>query len=330
MASPNSTFTEIVSSTLRQHRQEFADNVSNNNALLQRLMTKGRITEVDGGYEIVEPLDYAENSTYQRYSGYDTLNVSVSDVLSAAKYDWKQSAVHISASGLELRNNSGKNQLISLATSRMTNAIRTFKNNMSSDVYSDGTTANQIGGLQSIVSDAGTGTVGGINSSTFSFWASNSQKADDPIQGGGAVTVSKSTMTSLMQPLWLEQSRGNDKVNLIVASNDYYTFYWNGLSDLQRYESNHTEATDGFGSLKFVTADVVFDCGTSFGGGIASSHMYFLNTDYLKLCVHKDANMTEVAEQRAINQDAVIIPIIWQGNMVCSNRKLQGVITASG
>ena len=41
-------------------------------------------------------------------------------------------------------------------------------------------------------------------------------------------------------------------------------------------------------------------------------------------------NMTEVAEQRAINQDAVIIPIIWQGNMVCSNRKLQGVITASG
>ena len=169
MASPNSTFTEIVSSTLRQHRQEFADNVSNNNALLQRLMTKGRITEVDGGYEIVEPLDYAENSTYQRYSGYDTLNVSVSDVLSAAKYDWKQSAVHISASGLELRNNSGKNQLISLATSRMTNAIRTFKNNMSSDVYSDGTTANQIGGLQSIVSDAGTGTVGGINSSTFYY-----------------------------------------------------------------------------------------------------------------------------------------------------------------
>jgi hypothetical protein len=330
MASPNSTFTEIISTTLRQHRQEFADNVSNNNALLQRLMTKGRITEVDGGYEIVEPLDYAENSTYQRYSGYDTLNVSVSDVLSAAKYDWKQSAVHISASGLELRNNSGKNQLISLATSRMTNAIRTFKNNMSSDVYSDGTTANQIGGLQSIVSDAGTGTVGGINSSTFSFWASNSQKADDPIQGGGAVTVSKSTMTSLMQPLWLEQSRGNDKVDLIVASNDYYTFYWNGLSDLQRYESNHTEAVDGFGSLKFVTADVVFDGGTSFGGGIASSHMYFLNTDYLKLCVHKDANMTEVAEQRAINQDAVIIPIIWQGNMVCSNRKLQGVITASG
>jgi hypothetical protein len=328
MASPNSVFTEIVSTTLREHRKSIADNVSNNNALLQRLSRKGRMDVKDGGYEIVEPLDYAENSTYQRYSGFDTLNVSVSDVISAAKYDWKQAAVHVSASGLELRNNSGKNQLISLAKSRMTNAMRTFKNNISSDIYSDGTLANQIGGVQAIVADDGTGTVGGINSSTYGFWANNFQSAADPIQGGGAVTVAKGTMVSLMQPLWLELCRGNDKPDLIMSSNDYFTFYWNSLSDLQRYESNHTNAVDGFQSLKFVTADVVFDGGTSFGGGIPAAHMYFLNTDYLRLCVHKDANMTEVPEQRSINQDAVIIPIIWQGNMVCSNRKLQGVVKA--
>ena len=328
MASPNSVFTEIVSTTLREHRKSIADNVSNNNALLQRLSRKGRMDVKDGGYEIVEPLDYAENSTYQRYSGFDTLNVSVSDVISAAKFDWKQAAVHVSASGLELRNNSGKNQLISLAKSRMTNAMRTFKNNISSDIYSDGTLANQIGGVQAIVADDGTGTVGGINSSTYGFWANNFQSAADPIQGGGAVTVAKGTMVSLMQPLWLELCRGNDKPDLIMSSNDYFTFYWNSLSDLQRYESNHTNAVDGFQSLKFVTADVVFDGGTSFGGGIPAAHMYFLNTDYLRLCVHKDANMTEVPEQRSINQDAVIMPIIWQGNMVCSNRKLQGVVKA--
>ena len=328
MASPNSVFTEIVSTTLREHRKSLADNVSNNNALLQRINRKGRMSVIDGGYEIVEPLDYAENATYQRYSGYDTLNVSVSDVISAAKYDWKQAAVHVSASGLELRNNAGKNQLIGLAKSRMTNAMRTFKNNISSDVYSDGTLANQIGGLQAIITTDGTGTVGGINSSTFAFWANNVQSAAGPIQGGGAVAVSKSTMTSLMQPLWLELCRGNDKPDLIMSSNDYFTFYWNSLSDLQRYESNHTNAVDGFQSLKFVTADVVFDGGTSFGGGIPASTMYFLNTDYLRLCVHKDANMTEVPEQRSINQDAVIIPIIWQGNMVCSNRKLQGTVKA--
>ena len=169
MASPNSTFTEIVTTTLREHRKELADNVSNHNALHMRLNRRGRKRSIDGGYEIVEPLDYAENSTYQRYSGYDTLNVSASDVLSAAKFDWKQSAVHVTASGLELRQNSGKNQLINLSRARLTNAMRTFRNNLSTDFYSDGTAANQVNGLQALVSDLGTGTVGGINSSTFGF-----------------------------------------------------------------------------------------------------------------------------------------------------------------
>ena len=133
MASPNSTFTEIITTSLREHRKELADNVSNHNALLMRINKRGRKRTIDGGYEIVEPLDYAENSTYQRYSGYDVLNVSASDVLSAAKFDWKQSAVHITASGLELRQNAGKNRLINLASSRLKNGMRTadcFQSNL--------------------------------------------------------------------------------------------------------------------------------------------------------------------------------------------------------
>src|SRR3990172_8902069 len=98
MASPNATFTEMVTTTLRNHPTEVADNVSKNNALYNRLKTRGKLRLLSGGYEIVRPLDYAENSTYQRYSGFDTLNVSASDVLSAAKFDWVQSAVHITAS----------------------------------------------------------------------------------------------------------------------------------------------------------------------------------------------------------------------------------------
>ena len=83
MASPNSTFTEIVSTTLRNHPTAVADNVSEHNALWRRLQDKGNIKVVNGGYEIVEPLDYAENSTYQRYSGFEQLNVGASDVISA-------------------------------------------------------------------------------------------------------------------------------------------------------------------------------------------------------------------------------------------------------
>ncbi len=327
MASPNATFTEMVTTTLRQHRKELADNVSNNNALLQRLMSKSRIELLDGGYEIVEPLDYAENATYQRFSGYDILNVSASDVLSAAKYDWKQAAVHVTASGLELRNNAGKNQLIKLVKARITNAMRTAKNSMSQDVYSDGTATNQINGLQALVSDAGTGTVGGIVSGTYTFWKNIVQSAASPLQGGSAITPSKDTIESLMLPLWLECSRGPDVPDIIVSSTDYFTFYEESQTSIKRY-TDANKAQGGFVSLKYKTADVVFDGGTAHGSGIPDSHMYFLNTDYLKMQVHRDANWTEVPEQRAVNQDAVVIPIIWQGNLTTSNRSLQGVLKA--
>lgn len=323
MASPNATFTELVSTTFRNHKKEFADNVSNRNALLTRLMKRGKKRTEDGGLSIVTPLDYAENGTYQRYSGYDTLNVQASDVLSAAEYAWKQIAVHVTASGYELRVNSGDNRIINLAKSRLTNAMRTFKNNFSSDVYSDGTATNQINGLQALIADAGTGTVGGINSSTFTFWQNKVQSAASPIQGGGAITPSATTMESLMLPLYLETSRGDDMVDLIVMDNNYFTFFDNSQTSLKRYssETGSDTAKAGFVSLKYKGADVIYDGGS----GIPSNHAYFINTDYLELVVHRDADMTQIEDQRAVNQDAVVIPIISMLNLSCSNRALQGV-----
>lgn len=325
MASPNSVFTEMVTTTLRNHRKQTADNVTNNNALLRRLNAKGKIERLDGGYEIVEPIEYAENSTYQRYSGYETLNIQASDVLSAAKYEWKQAAVHVTASGLELRNNSGKEALIRLIKKRMRNAFHTAANKMSEDAYSDGTASNQINGLQALVADAGTGTVGGINSSTFTFWQNAVQDANSPLQGGGAITPSASTIQSLMLPLWLEISTSMDAPDMIVCSNDYFTFYEESLSDLKRYGTNDS-ANGGFLSLKYKNADVFYDGGSTHGSGIPDSHMYFLNCEYLGLAVHKDADWEEMSDKTSVNQDAVVVPIIWQGNLTCSNRRRQGVL----
>jgi hypothetical protein len=324
MPSPNSVFTELVSTTFRNHSKEIKDNISKNNALLRRLMSKGKERVEDGGLSITQPLDYASNGTYQRYSGYDVLNISASDVISAAEYAWKQIAINVTASGLELRNNAGRNRIINLVKARTTNAIRTFKNNFSNDVYSDGTASNQINGLQALVSDTGTGTVGGIDSSTFPFWRNVVQSAAAPLQGGGAIVPSATTMESLMLGAWLAVVRGDDMPDLIPCSNDYYTFFEQSQVSLKRYNDGATEGAAGFVSLKYKTADVIFDGGS----GIPNQHMYMLNTDFLEIVVHQDANMTEVPELRSVNQDAVVMPVIWQGNIACSNRSLQAVIKA--
>lgn len=66
MASPNSTFTELVTSTFRKVRSDVKDNLSNRNALLKHIYKRGNYRKEDGGLTIVTALDYAENSTYQR------------------------------------------------------------------------------------------------------------------------------------------------------------------------------------------------------------------------------------------------------------------------
>lgn len=328
MASANATFTELVTTSLRNRSKVLHDNVSKHNALLSRLNQVGNIQRKGGGRTIVMELDYAENSTFQRYSGYDTLNISASDVLSAAEYEWKQAAVNVTSNGRELRINSGKEAMISLVKARVTNAMRTFKNNISQDIYSDGTTANQITGLAAQVANTGIGTVGGINSSTFTFWKNIVQDPASPLQGGGAITASASTIKSLMNPIWLELVRGGDKPDLIVSANNYFQFLWESLQDLQRYGNMDSKAVAGFSSLKFVTADVVHDGGTTAtqSGGILDSTMYFLNTEFIKYVVHVDADMTMLDDHDSINQDAVVKPILWMGNLATSNRSLQGVI----
>lgn len=322
MVSPNSVFTELVTTTLREHPEVMYDNVSNHNALYNRLAKKKNVVKIDGGYEIVEPLEYAENSTYQRYSGYETLNIQASDVLSAAKFDWKYAAVNVTANGGEIRANNGKNKIMDLVKSRINVAKKTFANNLNADLYSAGTadSGKQIGGLQSIVADAGTGTVGGINSTTFDFWQNKVQDPSSPIQGGGSITPSKSTIKSLMNGLWINLVRGADTPDLIIADDTYFLYYEESLQDLQRYASADTGEA-GFDMLKYKNADVVFD-----NADIPDSHMYFLNTDYLKFKVQKDAFMTPMDKKVSTNQDAEVVPLLLQANLCCANRSLQGVI----
>ena len=316
-------FSELVTTTFRNHKKDIADNITKHNALFRKLSDGGKIQLEDGGLSIVQPLEYANNTTYQRYSGYDVLNIGAVDVLSAAEYPWRQVAVNLAVSGLEMRTNSGENRIINFVKSKVKNAQHSFANGLSADLYSDGTAANQINGLQAIVADSGTGTVGGINSSTYAFWQNLVQSAATPLQGGTAITPSATTIESLMLPLWIKLTRGMDMPDIIVMSDDYFTFFEQSQTSLKRYTADQNGQA-GMISMKYKSADVFFDS----SGGIPAAHAYFLNTNYMNLTVHKDANITMLDDVESINQDAMVKTIIWQGNITLANRSLQGVLKA--
>lgn len=64
MATPN--VSEIMTTTLESRTKKLADNVSENNAILNRLNKRGKVKPFSGGRVIYQELDYAENSTYKR------------------------------------------------------------------------------------------------------------------------------------------------------------------------------------------------------------------------------------------------------------------------
>lgn len=323
MASPN--LSEIVTTTLRNRSGKLADNVTKNNALLTRMKEKGSIETADGGRTIVQPLEYAENATYQRYSGYEVLNIQPSDVVTAAEFDWKQASVAVSISGLEGSvQNVGENAIIKLISTRVKNAEKTMMNNLSLDMYSNGTadSGKQIGGLQLLIADtANTGVVGGIDRSQFAFW--RNQVFSAATDGGAA--ASTSNIQSYMNTLYLRTSRGTDHPDLYLADNAYFQLYWQSLQAIQRI-TNDKMAQAGFTNLKFMNSDVVFDGGQ--GGGCPANHMYAINTDYLKYRPHSQRNMVPLENVQSINQDATVKLIVWAGNMTVSNGALQGVLKA--
>ena len=318
MATPSATFTEIVTTTLRSTKKKLVDNVTKNNALLTMMREGGNIkTDAGGGYEIQVPITYAENATYQRFNGLDTLNIGQSDVLTSAKYDWQQAAVHVVSSGRDLKMNASEEKMISLANARIDVAMATAANNMSIDIYSDGSLTNQIGGLGLQVTSTGAGVVGGIDSTVYPFWKNKFVE----ISSATASLPTYSVLKADMNKLWMQLVRGTDKPNLILSTQDFYAVYEGGLQDLQRY-SDSKLASAGFENLKYKSAPIIFDDNTNFG--LTGETVYFLNTKYLYLMEHPEARWTQDDDKVPVNQDAVVIPMYWMGNLCCSNRSLQG------
>jgi hypothetical protein len=317
MASPNSSFTEIVTTTLQGYSKTLADNVTNHNALMRHMDDKGN-KQPATGRTIVQELEYAVNSTSKWYSGYEALDTSPSDVFTAAEFSYKQLAGNVVISGLEEVQNSGREAIHNLLKSRIKNLEKSLKNTFATAMYADGTGTDgkEIGGLQLLVSDAGAGTVGGIVSGTYTWWKNQIYDFS-----GESVTASATTIQAAMNALWLKCIRGADKPDVVTADTTYFNYYWSSLQTNQRFSSDR-KAAAGFMNLLFMDAPVFYD------DQAPTTHMYMLNTDYLFMRPSAGREFVALGEKASVNQDAMVMPMVWAGNMTVSNRSVQGVIVA--
>jgi hypothetical protein len=326
MAFANSAITDIIATTIQSRSGVLADNLTQNNAILQRLSSKGNVRPFSGGNVILEEIMYNDPNTNNAnsYSGYEVLDITPDSPISAAQYSITQYADSVTMSGLEMLQNSSKEAIIDLLDGRMQVSEARLLNRISGDLYGDGTGngGKNITGLAAAVPVSNTtGTYGGINRANFAFWQNQASTGAD----------SAALIAAAMTTAAIKSVRGTDKVDLIVAGNTLYQRYVGSLQAIQRI-AGVEEGAAGFASLKFygggMSADVVL------GGGIGAqetaTYMYLLNTNYIFFRPHKERNFVPIGgERQSINQDAIVKLYGWAGNLTCSNCSLQGILTGT-
>lgn len=113
------------------------DNIFNSNPIAVKMLKNAEV--LDGGRKIITPLEYAKNTAQGFYSGYDVLDTTPSDPITAAVWDWKQAYANISISGEEELKNSGDSMILSLLKSKMGNAERSLKDLYGTKLFGSGT-----------------------------------------------------------------------------------------------------------------------------------------------------------------------------------------------
>lgn len=332
MAFPNQRVSDIIATTIANRSRKLADNLTHNNALLFMLQKRGNMRTVSGGTHIMEEIMYDDggHGNTGSYSGYDVIDITPDSPISAAEYDFKQYAASVTISGMEILQNSGREQMIDLLEGRIQAAETRLRNRIAADIYGDGTGngGKDITGLAAAISDTPTtGTYGGIDRATWAFWRNQVISCTSDV----GAPMGPSTILSGMNKLMLACTRGNDRPNLIIADNNAYEDYLSSLQAIQRVTSDtgNSLAAAGFTTLKYhgggSNADVVFDGGI--GGNMPANTMYFLNTNYLKFRPHSQRNFVAMGgDRQSVNQDAVVRLIGWAGNLTSSGMQFQGIL----
>ena len=308
----------LLTTTLANFREKLVDNIFDNFPLLSFLngqlgqSMRGNSVKrvIDGGESIVEHLMYETNSTAASYAGAETLDTTLQEGMTTARFNWKQYAAAVGITGLEKRSNQGDAALIRLLEAKVNQATMSLRDQLSQGAWSDGTgnSSKDLTGLQALIS--ATSTVGGLAPGSHDWWKSTvTSSGSFAAQGLSDMRTTYNTITF-----------GNDKPDAIFTTQSVFESFENALQPQERYQ-NTTVANSGFSNLTFKGIPVIFD------RDCPSGSMYFLNSKYLNLVVHRDADMSTGPFVTPENQDVSTAQILFQGNMTVNNRRMHGVMT---
>lgn len=292
------------------------DNLYRSNVVFFRMNSLNKV-KLQGGTQIEVPLLYANFAAGGPYQGFDLLDVSPSDTVKNAAFDWKQYFVPVSVDGLTLIKANSPDAVVNFIEAYFRNAQLAMADNLGTGLWTDAVTnTKHIDGLRGAVDEGTvTATYGGLTRSTNTWWKCN-------------LDSSTTTLTlAAMQTMWGNCQQGGRHTTLIATTQANYNRYWAlsvGGQAFPVQPGGHDEqlAQNGFTNMLFNGVPIVAD------SKCTANHLYFLNEDFFTLYVQSNRDFVMKDFREPVNQDAWTSLLLWAGNLICENCSLQGKMTA--
>ncbi len=274
-------------------------------ALLRALEAAGAIKRLAMGSTIEATLDYRANPGAQVLATDMTpTSTTKTEVLTAASYDPAQLSVPIIWSKAdEAKNEDDKVQLVA---SVVDNALESHDDLLEQCLF---TGQNGLIGFDTLITNDGTGTIGGIVAGTDVFWKNEfATYVDD--------TDIEATMTTVYNAC--AKGTGSSMVPKILVSGAATQATFESTQQSQQRYSNSSDLNAGFVTLAFKNAKYVF---SPYGG----TSIYFLNPKNFQVRVAKGMYRFKEKETPMVNAEAYKTSIFSVLQFITDNRSRLGV-----
>lgn len=291
-----------------------AANQWSESAFLRQLEKLGAVKRESFGTSIEVPLDYQRNPN-AGFLATDMESVSLvkTEVLTSAEYSTGRIGVPITWSREDEAKNDTDAKKIDLLAALIDNADETHDDLVEEALFA--TSTDGVLGMQNLISDDGTGTIGGINAGTDTWWKNDFDTyLDDGSDIEAALTEADNTT-----------SKGTGSkmgVKLIVSGAEAQAIYEGQLQSNQRYIDS-SEGSAGFKALAFREKPYVF---SQHGG----TRIYGINPKSFILKVHKQAYKQRGDTIEIPNQFAYVTKLFTMLQLVTNNRSRLFVLTQTG
>ncbi len=283
-------------------------------------MRKGKAFVSRRVHDIRATLLYNQPNTFGAWSGSGTISLpSDYEALTEAVYNW---GFYVGKDLITYKQwqtqEKTEDAILDFAQMRLTNLANSISKAMEANLFAEYDGSNHtVFGIPDIVSTTDptnyAAGLGNIKVADLSLWKTQT-----------ATYSSTDSLAEQMYSMLLDIKDAGGDTKIIITDKDA----------LMKYAKENYDKS-GFLVQDRIPMSLGFKSGSSFQGipivmsdNVASGTMYFLDTDYLKLVVHPDANFKSTGwKQVAVNDLDLVNLTTLTYALICSKRNAQGVIT---